>query len=53
MALKKKRGIQPALSHYKQFDIPVQEMYKLKLKLRGFSPQENYTDQVTAAFRRS
>jgi hypothetical protein len=26
---------------------------KLKTKLRGFSPQANYTDQATAACRRS
>jgi hypothetical protein len=28
-------------------------IYKLKTKLRGFSPQANYTDQATAACRRS
>jgi hypothetical protein len=26
---------------------------KLKTKLRGFSPQANYTDRATAACRRS
>jgi hypothetical protein len=41
--------------HAKSFAFPLHDVFMdlVKTKLRGFSPQANYTDQATAAFWRS
>jgi hypothetical protein len=38
--------------HFQMLDAG-QDYRKLKTKLRGFSPQANYTDRATAAYQQS
>jgi hypothetical protein len=46
-------AIQPVASRYTDCTIPALHMNIVQLKLRGRSPQANYTDRAAAACRRS